>query len=261
MGKDESATSKVPQFVEKTGENLLVPVAKEIGTTFADIWNIIFGNISLYAEKAKYYRAQKLEQFKALTEKKFQAIPDNQKQLPDLQVIGGTLEDSRFCFDKDELRDLFATLIASSMDSEKADKIHPAFSGFIRRMTPADARVLMRFKASNRFPIVNYRFAMNHGHSVFEENVMDPKATPEEMRSVSRSLEVLQSFRLIRLDYESYLTADGIYSEFDQHHMITAKDAVLPMVKATNPLIKDINYQKGIAELTSLGKQFLEVCT
>lgn len=72
---------------------------------------------------------------------------------------------------------------------------------------------------------------------------------------------MLQSFGLIRLDYERYLTADGIYSEFDQHPMITAKDDVLSKAKAANPLIKDIDYQKGIAELTPLGKQFLEVCT
>ena len=251
---------EIPESVDTAVKNLSAPPTESVGQFFKDIFDLVAGPIHAYVEKKRLNWQFGIDQMKIDLQKQLDQIPEEKRTVPNMQIAAQTVQDSVFCAESEELRKMFVNLLASTVNSDKVGNVHPSFSGIIRRMTSADANVLIRFKARNSFPIVNYRFVLDHGQSVFEENVMDPKASLEEIRSISRSLVVLQSFGLIRLEYERFLVADGTYSEFDKFPMIEPKESFLESAKTNNPLIKDVDYQKGIAEITSLGKQFLDVC-
>src|SRR5205814_587852 len=49
--------------------------------------------------------------------------------------------------DKDELREMFARLLAAAMDSVEASRVHPAFASIPAQLTSDEARLLVLFTA------------------------------------------------------------------------------------------------------------------
>lgn len=252
---------EIPESVDNAAKNLSGPPTESAGQFFKDVIDLVTGPFHSFVEKKRLNWQFGIDQLKVDLQKRLDQTPEEKRTVPDLQIAAQAIQDSVFCVESEELRKMFVNLLASSVNTDKVDDVHPSFSGIIRRMTPNDARVLLRFKKQSRIPIAKIQFSLKRGHAEIEEDVMDPLSPPQESISVSRSLEILQSVGLVRLDYSNYLIADGIYSEFERHPMILSKESLLPIWQATNPDIKGIEYKRGIADLTSLGKQFLKVCT
>lgn len=144
MSEDKNINvSVVPKFAETALENVLDKPSKSIGETFSDIWYLVLGGaLGQMAEKRKMKYAADLEKYKKKIEEEIEKIPDDKKCEPDIQMIGSVLEASKYCVEKEELRNMFAKLIVSSIDIDKQDIVHPIFIDIIRRMDNLDARVL-----------------------------------------------------------------------------------------------------------------------
>ena len=147
---------EIPECLEEPVKNLAAPVSKEIGQTLGDVWFLIFGKVGLYVGKKRAEYEKALNDFKDSLEQRIDSIPEEKLTLPDTQVVAGALEDSRFCVEKKELREMFENLIAASVNSDTADSVHPSFSNIIRHMSPHDASVLKLFKEKDNRPIVNF---------------------------------------------------------------------------------------------------------
>lgn len=141
MSEDRSVNiSLVPKFADKALENMLEKPSKGIGETFADIWYLVFGGpVGNLAEKKKIKYAQDLERFRKLIENKINAIPENNKTEPSVQLVGQLLDASKYCVEDELIREIFANLLSSSMDSDKKKLIHPLYADIIKKMTPNDA--------------------------------------------------------------------------------------------------------------------------
>lgn len=140
--KDKSINiSPVPKCVNNFINNCLEKPGQAIGTTFADIWFLAFGGISQYADKRKLKYQIELEKFKHEIEAEIDAIPKHNKVEADTQFIGLALDASKYCVEKEELRCLFSSLIASSMNKEKEKYVHPLFIDIIKRMSVLEAKV------------------------------------------------------------------------------------------------------------------------
>nr|DAV44380.1 MAG TPA: protein of unknown function (DUF4393) [Caudoviricetes sp.] len=88
------------------------------GKTLTDIWDVVLGNyFHALNEKSKAKYQQKIDEFKRTLGEKIIAIPENQVQDPKMSIVGPALEASKYYFDEKEIRNMFANLIASSMDS------------------------------------------------------------------------------------------------------------------------------------------------
>lgn len=140
--KDKSINiSPVPKCVNNFINNCLEKPGQAIGTTFADIWFLAFGGISQYADKRKLKYQIELEKFKHEIEAEIDAIPKHNKVEADTQFIGLALDASKYCVEKEELRFLFSSLIASSMNKEKEKYVHPLFIDIIKRMSTLEAKI------------------------------------------------------------------------------------------------------------------------
>lgn len=139
MSEDKSPL-QIPEFIEKGLENMMDEPSKRIGKTFADIWDLVLGTTIEYKaniKKLKY--AVEYEKYKEKIEQEIERIPIQNRCSPDLQIIGSALEASKYCVDKEELRDLFAKLIASSINVEKRQVVHPMFIDILHGMSWLDA--------------------------------------------------------------------------------------------------------------------------
>lgn len=153
----------IPQVIENALENLTDPPSKGIGNTLSDIWYLIFGGyIGLAAEKKKIKYSIELEKYKKEIEEKILTIPQNKRCEADFQLIGQTLDASKFCVDKEEIRKMFVNLLASTIDNEKCDSVHPSYAEILKEISRDEALLLMYISEnveseSNRFPLVDIR--------------------------------------------------------------------------------------------------------
>lgn len=252
---------KIPDCVDKPIENLAVPLTKSAGTTLADLWYLAFGSISTFAEKKRMIQAKALEDFKNNLEKRIETIPEDKRVIPDTQIVGGALYDSRFCVDKDELRGMFENLITSSLNSDTVSDVHPSFSGFIRQMTCKDAQTLAKFKSNHRLPIVNYVYVLDSDAGtvpVFRNIISADTASNCQRESVS--LECLQSFGLITINFSRHFTDDTMYDPLISSPLFLSVQAAVKNHLETQPNAIELSYQKGLVSLTDLGQRFLSVC-
>lgn len=251
----------VPDSIDSITKEIATPVAKKIGTTLADIWEIVFGGIGYAKQKHELQRQESYRKFKEGLVKKMDEIPEEKLVMPDVQIVGGALQDSRFCIDKDELREMFENLIASSMNADTCESVHPSFSDIIRRMSPQDAKNFMLWCKSDRRAIVNYQYTLKSGGDFpLLLNVIDAYSSVDDARSQSRSFECLSALGLIELDYSHHLADDNLYKPFFEGSLFHFAELCLKSPD-TAAIAVGIHVEKGLSALTEYGKQFADVCT
>jgi hypothetical protein len=101
------------------------------------------------------------EKFIPLVAKKLRKTPDDNIQTPKTSIAGPTIEALRFASEEPELQNMFANLLATSMDKETASNAHPSFVEIIKQLSPDEARILDYMnKLSSAIPIIDIRIQM-----------------------------------------------------------------------------------------------------
>lgn len=228
--------SVVPKSVEKVMENVLDQPSKSIGETFNDLWYLVLGGpVGHLAEKRKLKYAKSLELFKKQIEKKIKEIPKSRRIEPDLQITGAFLDASKYCVEREDLREMFAKIIAASMDSAYKNYVSPLYVDILSKMSINAARL---FKDIDNFRIVTYN------------------DIPRQ--ELYFALEELMQFRLIvgKGDYQvnhcSIIPKKiglTFYHEEDKIVSVPAQELIPDTVGARDTYL-----------LTSLGAKLLELC-
>ena len=122
----------LPDALEEPAKALSMPLATNAGTTVGDLWFLAMGGISQAAAKRRAKYALELDKYKKDLEKKLNDIPVENRIEPNTQVVLNALADSQSCVEEETLREMFANLIASACDADKANAVHPAFPGIIK---------------------------------------------------------------------------------------------------------------------------------
>lgn len=144
MSEDKkSLIDLVPDSVDNAVKNITDKPTQNMGTTLADIWYLVFGGISQVAEKRKIKYSYALQEFERELKEKISKIPEDKLAEPDIQILGQTLEASKYCIEKEDLRQLFSSLIAAGMN--KDNYIPPVIINIIRYISPIDCKLLKYF--------------------------------------------------------------------------------------------------------------------
>lgn len=84
---------------------------------------------------------------------KLKDVPPDHITQPRMTIAGPIVEQLRFAADEPTLRELYAKLLATSMDARTAEEAHPAFVDIVRQLSSDEARVL-------RFIVSSYAHGM-----------------------------------------------------------------------------------------------------
>lgn len=114
---------------------------QNIGITIADIWFLVFGGISQSAEKRKLKYSYALKEFENELKNQISNIPVNKLVEPDIQIVAPALEASKYCVEKENLRKMYAKLIASSLNLDFYKHIHPVYSKILSQFSALDAEI------------------------------------------------------------------------------------------------------------------------
>ena len=93
-------------------------------------------------EKWIVTREQNLEDFiNVHVPKQLQGVPEDKIESPNAYLAVPILQAASYC-DSDELRDMYAKLLAKAMVSETKQKVHPSFVQIVNQICPDEAKIL-----------------------------------------------------------------------------------------------------------------------
>ena len=245
--------AELPPSIDNAVQNLTDKPTKNIGDTFGDIWYLIFGGISFCAEKKRIKYAHSLEEFKKELDNSVSSIPPEKQIEPSFQVTAQALENSKYCVEEKELRDMFTSLISHSMNSDFSQDIHPSFAEIIKQMSALDAAVIRTFVNSptTGLPLCRYELRESGGYSTLLENVY-LRYPIANLSACSLSISSLVRLGLLKTSYEDYLLDESLYTPFQEHIWFKMLHQKFPD--------KKVSFQNGLVALTPLGRSFVRVC-
>lgn len=247
----------LPDCIDNPIEEAITPVAKGIGKTLGDLWFLAMGGLSQLAEKKRIKYAAELDEFKKSLEKKVNAIPTENRVEPNTQIACQALEDAKYCADNKDVREMFANLIASTMNSELCNAVHPSYSIILKQMTSEDAKFFQNFIGNSNLPICRFKLQFdNRSFSTLIDYSYFAKkdAKREEVNSNALILSSLERLGIISLHFDSHIKHTELYQVY------VDSDIFKNFKKLYSADEYKVVLVKGYADLTVLGKNLLDIC-
>lgn len=132
--------------------DLVQPAAQEIGKSLQTVSRLV--NVAISPIRALVWGYEKIEEFIInRVSEKLSNVPHENIVTPLASIAVPTVEALKYLGDEEELREMFANLLANSMDKSEADNTHPAFVEIIKNLSALDAIVLKKFLSKETHPI------------------------------------------------------------------------------------------------------------
>lgn len=290
----EPLSAAATSIAVAASKEITTPVSKGIGQTVSDIWYVVFGaKWDEKRQKKQIEVANNVDKFKEEITNKSAQIPDENRIEPDIDVIGSTLESARFRINKDEIRDMFSNLIVSAMDSSKADDIHPSFSEMIKMLSPLDAQNLYYLYHNKDETISSIRETntTNGGYTEPFKHIFLGNPKCQDHTLIEPSIDNLIRLKLVDVTYNAHKSDESLYDKHRENNLIlelrerrkqevqsykeilsqlndgeivqgASQEQQEFIIKHLKNLSQDttIDIQKGIIQLTALGRNFCKVC-
>lgn len=249
---------KVP--VNDLSKNLLDKPTKEIGEGVGNLIWLVFSPI-LAARNAL---ESKIRQYKTEIETEIGKIPPEKIVPPPLNIVGPALEASKFHIEHEEIRLMFAKLIAASMNEDKQPKTHPSFIEIIKQLTPFDAKILYELSKHQSWPVACIDKVVKESNN-FITWIYDvfpfPELNLKNYRHFSTAIQNLTRLSLINIDYNSFYTNEKKYQLIMEHPIfIECQQFCENNQNHPNFQGRYITVKRGIWNITDFGKQFIDCC-
>jgi hypothetical protein len=190
-------------------------------------------------------------------------VPSENIVTPKPNVAGPALESLRYTGHEEVLSDLYANLIAASMDKTTAHGAHPSFVEIIKQLTPDEAKLVSLFLCDMPFPLITVR-------REYKPGIKDKRGGVDVLVNFSKfgitagcefeNLMPVYIDNLCRLGLAEVPTffeyfAPSVYDELENDIAIQAVKAYIERDEEWHAKI----VRRGLF-VTQLGKQFASVC-
>ena len=148
---------EVPKSIDNMIYKLTDKPAATIGQIVSDCLLLVFGDTNQKAELRRLQYAYNIKNFANELEKKIEDIPEENRVEPKIHTVCTALESMKYCVEEPELRNMFSTLIANSMNANIYERVHPSYGEIIRQLTPYDAKLINWMKTQRGIPAIRFR--------------------------------------------------------------------------------------------------------
>lgn len=243
-----------PKLIATIGTSFITSLATKgisgPAETINDLWKAYFGYpIHYFSEKRRIKYEFNLKSFEKELTDKILEIPKENIQEPKESIIGPALEASKHHFDEKEIREMFANLIASSMDSTYNGLVQHSFVEIIKQLSPHDAKLFQNFSEIEALVSLIKTTTEGHINSITKNlyfNQTFPDFTLNEI-----SIDNLSRLGLINIKDDAHLTANSRYEHYNK---------IAPTYSSFEVPNDSKCCIKKYLEITSLGKAFKKVC-
>ncbi|AQS44026.1 DUF4393 domain-containing protein [Bacillus velezensis] len=248
----------LPKFID----NAAGKPAQAVGDTLTDLWKLGIGNhVSLWSRKQEFRHKQNFEDYVYKVQNKTQVIPEEFLKEPELNIVGPAIEASKFYIDSEQLREMFANLISSTIDSRKFSKVHPSFVEIIKQLSPLDAAILINFKQFQQLPAIRVDASKNDAgtYVVIQQHILNFK-DQVDYKAQASSISNLQRVGLLAVDYSVRSGNPEYYDYISSHPVLEEANQRLIEIRDVDPEFTKLDFKKGICTKTPLCEDFIEIC-
>ena len=242
---------------KNTQELLLNPTAKNIGNTLGDVSELILSPVNIATTWANAH----IRKFKQSIIDNVNKIPEEKRDSSKINLAMKTIEDSKYQISDDNLREMFAKLVAASIDKRNNQGLSPRFSNVLSQFSPEDAKFLMQISTNNlsSIPTVIFFSRMDDGsgHKDGDHFIAPDKSTASWFQN-ELSLDSLVSLGIINQSDDDYLTHDTnklFYDSAKKSPEFLIWSNLFTLANTTSkPTI-----EKGFIEFTTFGKKLTQI--
>ena len=162
--------------------------------------------------------------------------------------------------DNDDLRNMYANLLAKSMCSVMKNNVHPAFVEIIKQLCPDEAKVMKEVYKKHSVPTLSVRKENKSYEGIC---IISGFSNIGYIANCEHPYEIIKYFdNLIRLGviekapYLSEITNIKLYEELINHPFIKG---LISTIKIDNEFTS-IAYEKSYIRITDFGKSFCSIC-
>lgn len=215
-------------------QDLLHPAFSAAGQTLSlpiRIVNVLLTPLSKWVMKGE----AKLNEITLAVSEKVQDVPPEKLVEPAAYVAVPAMQAFSYSMDSDELKNLYANLLASAINADEKDNVHPAFVEIIKQMSPLDAKVLEFLKTHYHlnFPLCDIRWQLKsdrtqsgfdgfrfteHGHSI-SPHLSHVDIDGYSADEIAVSIVNLNRLGLIAFNHE-YVIGPEYYKPFKDHPLV-----------------------------------------
>ena len=222
--------------------DLLSPAARELGDGLATIAKAV--KISLAPVEATVWGYEKIKEWlcirvtSLLAERQAKEIHP-----PPLSIAGPLVIQMLFTSEEPDLRDMYAKLLATSMDGATSDDAHPSFITLIQQLTPNEARILRHLALSDK------KYPSWYGEQDGDElqSAMRQMCAAAQVKDAVKSDIYVENFLRLRIFRHVTSSETEFYESSRESYY-----------EGSGGTVKTHNYE--FIELTSYGRALLEAC-
>jgi len=265
----DNPLNKALEAATEPALNIVNPPTRSIGRFFGDTLDFWFSNRELKYAKKKIMDEIALRRFREECEAEFAKIPEEELVPPRKALLLPALDAAEYYVEEEELRRMFARLVAATFDIRKARGIHPSFLNIIQQLSPLDAENLIYIR--NECPLaLAPAYIENISDDESESIELIPlhfpviylKTTDPKNELALQSHSVASLMRLGLVQY-SVLYEDETYSIADLAQLALEQDSGnLPEIVSW--LIEkghtEFRYSMGALAHTIFARSFCSVC-
>lgn len=239
-------------------QDAIQPAAKELGKSLKVVAQAV--SVALIPIEGMVWGVEKIKGFvRERVAEKLKNIPPEDVQQPKPQIAVPAVEALRYTGEEPELADLYANLLATSMDKVTAYRAHPGFVDIIKNMSPDEARILKFMVANGDQPLINIKLVVNkenhfritHRHV----SLIAIKAACQFPQLAANYLDNLVRLGIIEIPTGSYIINEPIYQEIENYPQVQQIKNSLVIPDGGR-----VEFDKSKIELTDFGKQFCRAC-
>lgn len=192
---------------------------------------------------------------KEVLEQKLKNVDEEKIVSPESYVAVPAIQAISYSMNSDELRNLYANLLAKAMVISTKDEVHPSFVEIIKQMSPLDSIIFKEIMQRQVNPILYLTMENSDGaFNTFMTNVTDINLASQNLISVS--IDNLARMKLIQIPEDGFYTNDKIYDSIFETDYYKKQKEIHP--KTVDGF--KFSYVKKMIEKTNLGKLFYEIC-
>jgi len=263
-GAIEGAVKTVTELAKAVPiyQDAVQPAAKELGKSLETMAKAV--NVALAPVSGLVWGYDQLRGFvNTKLAEKFENVEESDIVSPPPNIAGPALESLRYTGAIEELQELYANLLASSMDMNTSENVHPSFVDIIKQLTPDEAKILTAFKQyaiKSIYTGVPAITVVHHGEDVSVERLRNFSDIAERTGCEKPQLCASYFDNLCRLGILDIIKGrvygvEAAYEQLEQH----------PTVLSTIEEIESFRNSKAeivsqAITITEYGKLFVQAC-
>ena len=202
-------------------------------------------------------RENHIERTKQLLEENLKNADPEKIVPPEPYVAVPAIQAISYAMNSDELRTLYANLLAKSIYADTKDSVHPAFTEIIKNLSPLDCKVFESIMKSENKEIGCYELRVGTvGSSSY--GVLYPYVTAitiDTPERISASIDNLSRNKLI-IPKDFHYDNDDFYAEIRKTTFFKSISAAF----SAHPKNRELRPYKMSIKSTDWGKLFYKIC-